>query len=726
MAFQLSPGVLVVEKDLTGIVPAVATSIGGYVGAFQWGPVNEIKTISNEAELVRTFGKPNDEVAASFFSAANFLSYSNNLKTVRVVGSSALNATADGSGLLIPNEEVWEKEHLEGANGVGSFAARCPGVLGNSIKVSLADWSNFRRSLSGTVTASTGSTTVSGTNTLFTSEVIIGETLKNSAGTTIGTVASITNNTTLVLSANAAVAVNNSSVSCGPLTEWEYKNEFDSAPGTSNYVNNLGGLHDEMHMVVVDSDGLWTGAAGTILEKFAFVSKAADARKSDGSNSYYAEVLRGSRYVFWMDHIVEMSTTFGDAQVAPLTDIITINNHPFLTGDLVKYTNGGGTDVDGLTDGETYYVIKINANSIKLALTQANALAGTAIDLDTGATGTSHLLSSVTNWGSPAQNTTFNAIPQGSNNHQLLGGVSNDTPSQGDILGSTPGTGWDLFANPEKLDVNLLITGPHSLTVGKSVIEIAELRMDCIAFVSPSLASVQNNSGDEATDIISERQDAMFNVNSSYGVMDSGWKYQYDKYNDKYRWVPLNADIAGLCARTDNIADPWFSPGGLNRGQIKNVVKLAFSPDKTDRDNLYKAGINPVVSFTGEGTVLFGDKTLLAKPSAFDRINVRRLFIVLEKAIATAGKYQLFEFNDVFTRAQFRNLVEPFLRDVKGRRGIFDFRVVCDETNNTGEVIDRNEFVADIYIKPARSINFMQLNFIATRTGVSFEEVVGA
>jgi phage tail sheath protein FI len=205
--------------------------------------------------------------------------------------------------------------------------------------------------------------------------------------------------------------------------------------------------------------------------------------------------------------------------------------------------------------------------------------------------------------------------------------------------------------------------------------------------------------------------------------MDSGWKYQYDRYNDVYRWIPLNGDTAGLCARTDFTNDPWFSPAGFNRGVIKNVVKLAYSPTKAQRDDLYKAGVNPVVSFPGQGTVLFGDKTMLTKPSAFDRINVRRLFIVLEKAIATAAKFQLFEFNDAFTRAQFRNLVEPFLRDVQGRRGITDFKVVCDETNNTGEVIDRNEFVADIYIKPARSINFISLNFIATRTGISFEEV---
>jgi phage tail sheath protein FI len=299
----------------------------------------------------------------------------------------------------------------------------------------------------------------------------------------------------------------------------------------------------------------------------------------------------------------------------------------------------------------------------------------------------------------------------------LTGGVTAG-PTDGELIAA-----YEQLENAELIDVNLLICGPHGSTVSSAVIDIAAERLDCMAFVSPELADVYNNAGDEADDILTFRNTL---TSTSYAVLDSGWKYQYDKYNDKYRWVPLNADVAGLCARTDAIADPWFSPGGLNRGQIKNVVKLAYSPDKTDRDTLYKKGVNPVVSFPGEGTVLFGDKTLLAKPSAFDRINVRRLFIVLEKAIATAAKYQLFEFNDAFTRAQFRNLVEPFLRDIKGRRGIYDFRVICDETNNTGEVIDRNEFVADIYIKPARSINFISLNFIATRTGVAFEEIVGA
>ena len=561
MAFQLSPGVLVVEKDLTNVVPAVATSIGGFVGDFQWGPCFDAVTISSEIELVKTFGKPNDTTAASFFSAANFLSYSNNLKVVRAIGTSARNAVASGTAVQINNETAWDADYSAGEGAVGEFAAKYPGTLGNSLKVSMADSETF--------------------------------------------------------------------------SGWAYEAQFDAAPSTTDYVANLGGADDELHIIVIDEDGLISGTAGTVLEKWANVSKAADARTSAGANNYYVEVLKGSKYIWWMDH-----TTSVEA------------------GD--------------------------------------------------------------TAWGSSSAGTTFKTMSTVVT-RSLTGGLD-DAPTDAEIQ-----QGYDLFANAELIDINLLINGPHSLAVGKYIVDnIATSRLDCVVFVSPTLASVYNNAGDEASDIVDERNDAAFNVNTSYAVMDSGWKYQYDKYNDKYRWVALNADVAGLCARTDAIADPWFSPGGLNRGQIKNVVKLAYSPNKTDRDTLYKAGINPVVSFPGEGTVLFGDKTLLAKPSAFDRINVRRLFIVLEKAIATAAKYQLFEFNDAFTRAQFRNLVEPFLRDIKGRRGIYDFRVICDETNNTGEVIDRNEFVADIYIKPARSINFISLNFIATRTGVAFEEIVGA
>ena len=269
-----------------------------------------------------------------------------------------------------------------------------------------------------------------------------------------------------------------------------------------------------------------------------------------------------------------------------------------------------------------------------------------------------------------------------------------------------------------------LVGGNSSIatqTVANEYLTVAANRKDCVAFVSPALANVVGAQA-SATAVVNYRN---LLTDTSYGVMDSGWKYQYDKYNDVYRYIPLNADIAGLCVRTDLQRDPWFSPAGLNRGQIRNLVKLGFNPTQSERDTLYKGGVNPVVSFPGEGTVLFGDKTLQGRPSAFDRINVRRLFIVLEKAIATAARSSLFEFNDEFTRSQFVGLVEPFLRDVQGRRGIYDFRVVCDETNNTPAVVDRNEFIGDIYIKPARSVNFIQLNFVAVRSGVAFDEIVG-
>ena len=303
----------------------------------------------------------------------------------------------------------------------------------------------------------------------------------------------------------------------------------------------------------------------------------------------------------------------------------------------------------------------------------------------------------------------------------MSGGSDGAAPTSAQLI-----NGYDYFSSAEDVDVSLILGGDSNQTLAVHIINnICETRKDCIVCLSPEAADVVNNSsyaGKEAEDTIAFRNTL---PSSSYAVMDSCWKYQYDKYNDVYRYVPMNGDTAGLMVRTDTTRDPWFSPAGFNRGNVKNVIKLSVNPKKAERDILYKAGINPVVTFPGQGTILFGDKTLLAKPSAFDRINVRRLFIVLEKAISTASKFTLFEFNDAFTRSQFRNLVEPFLRDVQGRRGIFDFRVVCDDTNNTGEVIDRNEFIGDIYIKPARSINFIQLNFVAVRTGVDFEEVVG-
>lgn len=422
------------------------------------------------------------------------------------------------------------------------------------------------------------------------------------------------------------------STNANAFSSWTWQSYFDSVPGTSSYVAGVGGQKDEMHVIVIDEKGKFTGTANTVLERFPFVSKAVDARNSDGSSNYVRDVIRDrSRYIWWTGAIANTGT--GNVAVG------------------FTFTEGSNTAA---------------ANSV------------------------------------------------------LLTGGTDATPSNAKII-----EGYDKFKNADEVDISLVLTSAHSTNVATHIIDnIAESRKDCVVFLSPEQSDVVDQVGSESANIVDYRKTTL-NKTSSYAVMDSGWKYQFDKYNNTYRWVPLNGDIAGLCVRTDFERDPWFSPAGFNRGIIKNVVKLAWNPDKTERDELYKNGINPVVSFPGEGTILFGDKTMLAKPSAFDRINVRRLFIVLEKAIARAAKFSLFEFNDAFTRAQFVSLVEPYLRDVQGRRGIFDFRVVCDETNNTPEVIDRNEFIGDIYIKPARSINFIQLNFVAVRTGVSFDEIVG-
>jgi phage tail sheath protein FI len=558
MAFQLSAGVNVSEIDLTTVVPSVATSIGAFAGPFAWGPANTIVTISDEVRLTSTFGNPNSDNYEYWFSAANFLAYSNNLKVVRAVSvAQSRNATSNTNGaVLITNEDSYESSFSSGsANSYGVFAARYAGALGNSLKVSMADANSF--------------------------------------------------------------------------TGWAYASQFDSAPATSTYTSNQGGLRDEMHIIVIDEDGKFTGTQGTVLEKYQFVSKASDAKTDSGDTNYYKNVLtQQSQYIYWMDH---------------------------------PYANGAS------------------------------------------------------NWGTAASGTTFANLT--SNVTVSMTGGADGTVSTANVV-----VAYDFYDNAESVDISLVISGPANQTVADSLISMAGSRKDCLVFLSPEKADVVNNPGSEVTDTIAYRNTL---TTSSYAVLDSNWKYQYDKYNDVYRWVPCNGDIAGLCARTDLERDPWYSPGGMNRGVLKNVIKLAYNPTKTNRDDLYVKGINPIVSFPGEGTILYGDKTMLSKPSAFDRINVRRLFIVLEKAISRAARFSLFEFNDQFTRAQFVALVEPFLRDVQGRRGITDFRVVCDDTNNTPEVIDRNEFVGDIYIKPARSINFIQLNFVAVRTGVSFDEVVG-
>lgn len=649
--FALSPGVYVTEKDLTNIIPAVATSIGGYAGIFAWGPVLDPTTISSEEILAQRFGKPNSYNAASWFTAANFLSYTNNLNLVRAQTSGARNAVDVESG------SVTAITIAAGGGGSGYDPTADTVVIGApDVPGGLQATASFAVDYAGAVTTITIDTSGSGyiSNPIIDIQSATGTAFNATTTVTVGGI-TINNETDYLnnyemgagvvglFAAKYPGSLGNSllisAADAATFTGWAYAGEFDSAPDTSPFVEEQGGSNDEMHIIIIDENGWWTGVQGGILERYSYVSKASDAKKLDGSTNYYKEVLnQNSKYVWWMDH--PAGTNFGSPAFG------------------ITYTSL--TPVGGqVANGGIY--------------------------------------------------------------SSLSGGADDFTATNGELQNA-----FDLLSNDELYDINLIPCGPVNATVAKWVIEnVAEKRKDCVAFVSPldPFTGEIAKGPDAAEKIVNFRNDVSFNVSSSYAVMDSGYKYQYDRYNDVYRWVPLNGDIAGLCARTDTTNDPWWSPGGLNRGQVKNVVRLAFNPNKTDRDMLYKAGVNPVVSFPGQGVVLFGDKTLLAKPSAFDRINVRRLFIVLEKAIATAAKFMLFEFNDFYTRAQFRAMVEPYLRDVQGRRGIYDFRVKCDETNNTGEVIDRNEFVADLYIKPARSINFIYLNFVAVRTGVSFEEV---
>ena len=638
MAFQVSPGVLVQEKDLTRIIPAVSTSTGAFAGQFNKGPLDEITSIGSESELVSTFGKPDSSNFESFFSASNFLQYSNSLRVVRVQNTNVSNATESGSAFVIKNTTDYQDNYADGQASQGLWASRTAGAWGNNLQVSqCASATAYEETAKTTATAaSVGATVVavaSGTGIGAGDIVNFGDEYEYRV------VSVATNDLSIVRKDEPSYyGTSDSSGLHSELTgtpdvrrRWRYYDIFDKAPGTSPYTQARGGVNDELHIVIVDEDGELSGTKGTVLEKFAAVSKASDAKSPQGDTNYYPDVIfNQSSYIFWMDH------------------------------------NASGS-----------------------------------------------------NWGNVATGTTYTDVTAVSN-VSLVDGADGDVATIGQVKSA-----YEKYLDADTVDVGLIIAGSSLTAVHiDNLITNAENRMDAVVFASPERSDVVNisNTNTQKDNVVS-----FFNgINSSsYVFFDSGYKYQYDRYNDVYRYVPLNGDTAGLAARTDLIADAWYSPAGLNRGIVRGAVKLAFNPTKTQRDELYRARVNPVTTFSGQGTVLFGDKTGLAVPSAFDRINVRRLFIILEKAISTASKVQLFEFNDEFTRAGFRNMVEPFLREIQGRRGITDYLVVCDETNNTGEVVDRNEFVAEIFIKPARSINFITLSFVATRTGVSFEEVAG-
>jgi len=700
MSFLVSPGVHVREIDLTGIVPAVPTTIGAIAGAFQKGPVGSIVRLGSEEEMVKIFGEPQNSSNQfeTFFTAANFLQYSDQLSIVRCE-SGVTNAIASGTSFIIRDDDHYEDSFADGQASVGEWAARTAGTHGNSIGVSICASATAYEELAKTTTSATeakGQTVISLTSSAgFNVHDIVnfGETLGFEYQVTAVDTGAATITVKLKDDPVAAGLQNEIASGTSVRRRWRFYDLFDAAPGTSDFATqNQRGTDDEMHIVVFDFLGEISGFSVTsngnrtnaVLETYPNLSKNVNGRSPQGDSTYYADkIFRSSSFVYQMDHNsagFNWGTDF-DAQ------------------DTFIIMEDGGTDGAGADAGDNIILDGTDGSS---------ANAGGKVQGETGATAYAAL------------DTPTNTV--------LKNGTDDYAVTAGELQ-----IGYDEFKDVETVDVNLILggkgggdgnTASTQDTHVTMLTALVEDRKDCVAFVSPyRAATVGVSSSNTATENVVEAFDLC--PSSSYVVFDSGYKYMYDKYNDVYRYVPMNGDTAGLCAYTDNVADPWFSPAGLNRGNVRGAIKLSYSPKKSERDQLYRARVNPVVDFPGQGVVLFGDKTALSKPSAFDRINVRRLFLVLEKAIATAAKFQLFEFNDEFTRASFRNLVEPFLRDVQGRRGIFDFRVVADDTNNTGEVIDRNEFIGDIYIKPARSINFITLNFVAVRTGVEFEEVVG-
>ena len=716
MASYLSPGVYVKETDLTLTAPGIATSTGAIAGEFVWGPVNDLTLISNEATLVSRFGKPTNTTYKSFFSAKNFLDYSTALQVVRVSTAGQLNAVSTGTPIKISNENSYTTSFSNGEASVGMFAAKYPGELGNSLRVSMADSATYSRQITGKISTTSGSANIVGTGgSSFDTELTVGSVLVFSvAGTTY------TRKVLSIGSAAGAVLTDVVPVTASGITvvaNWEYADQFSAAPIDSNKALSLGAEKDGLHIVVVDEDGLFSGTPGTVLERFENASKANNAVSFDGSSSYYRTVLNTSQYVWWMDHpdTADVSVdgiSFG-ASIVSSADFKTLKKP-------VTRSLTGGADV-GTIATATATVGSGAVTNISVTGSGSGYTSVPTVSFSggggTGAAATATISNGVvtgitiTNGG-----TSYTSAPTVT----LVGGVSS-VPTDGEYQAS-----YDLFKPTDTLDISLIITGGVNKTVQQYVIQnIAETRQDAIAFVSPyNILTGNPIVGDtsESLEAIISWYNSI-NVSSSFGVADSGYKYQYDKYNDVYRWVPLNGDIAGVCARTDSVSETWYSPAGLSRGQIKNVTRLAYNPDKTARDELFKRNINPVVSFPGEGTVLFGDKTTLRRPSAFDAIGVRRLFIFLEKTIAQVSKYYLFEQNTDLTRQLFASTINPVLRDIKGRQGVTDFYVDIGPNVNTPDTIDAGELRANIFIKPVRSIRFVALNFIATKTSATFSTI---
>ncbi len=745
-ANQLSPGVVVQERDLTTITTLSTANVGVLAAPFELGPVEEIVTISNERGLVERFGKPNDSNYEYWFTAAQYLAYGGQLKTIRLASSSLKNAVNTGTAPLIKNLQDYET-NFEAANNTWKWASRTAGSKGNSIGIFVTDagadqiavipapgsGNEYEFVEDAAVSASSGAAgKVFKYSIVFTVDAVVGDftpgvaTTVNIGGSqqavtviswdpgnkklevslpsgsvtgifadnqviTQGTNTAAINVTIerrlyvaldkgkIAFAAADSVADTNSTAVAITSVRQEYT-EREYLPGvkwinvaprpeTSLYANNAGGHRDELHVVVVDVDGGITGTAGSVLERFVNVSKASDAKTSVGETNYYPEVIKQrSAYIYWGEHE---------------------------TGVF----NATATASDG-NWGQT------------AASRQFNLLRSTA--------GTTDYPAGRVTLGSDNNATYYYRLESGAD-YAVSGGTYS-------VSNTDVSTAYQLIADPESQTVDYLLTGPSGVDDATAIAKVTALtniveeRRDCIAFVSPRRANVVGVSN--TTTVTNNIVDFFDQLpSSSYVVFDSGYKYIYDKYNDVYRYVPCNGDIAGLCLQTTEEAEPWFSPAGFQRGNVRNAIKLAYSPNKTQRDTLYSKRVNPIVSFPGQGVVLFGDKTGLGFASAFDRINVRRLFLTIERVISGAAKAQLFEQNDESQRALFLNIVEPYLRDVQGRRGVTDFLVKCDADNNPPEAVDRGEFYAEIFVKPTRTINFITLTFVATRTGVAFTEV---
>ena len=713
-----SPGIVVREVDLTvGRVDPTSGGIGAIVAPFAQGPVNLPTVIGSEKDLLDVFGKPysTDKHYEHWLVASSYLAYGGALSVVRADDTGLQNGfVGTASSIKIKSLEHYEElGYDENAIPNVVVAARNPGSWANGLRVGIIDSKADQiLSLSAANNIAIGmgvtqaiSAVLPGAGTTSVLDGYLKGIVTQVAGSdayvkvlehvsATGTVTEVDYQPSGVytFSGTGSVAIHTSgqAVSYATTSVTAQKDWFDQQsltltssttvkwnqladrPGTSEYAASRGSRFDEVHVVVIDGDGDITGNSGTILEKNLSVSKAKDAEYSLGSPSYWRKfTANSSQYIF-----------AGSARAGIVTT--------------------------GFASG------------------------GTGFDLE-----------SDVGWDQNAEGITFAAT--GNSNNTLSGGWNYDGAGNIQNTGALSSglddivTGYGLFENTEKYTVDFILMGSagyskeQAQALANKCIAVAEARKDAIAFISPYRgAAITDTSDDRAVtvnsdDNITENVISFYSpiTSTTYGIFDSGYKYMFDRFANTFRYVPLNGDIAGLCARNDANNFPWFSPAGTNRGAILNAVKLAYTPSKAQRDVLYSNRINPVIFSPGAGIVLFGDKTGFGKSSAFDRINVRRLFIFLEDAISAAAKDQLFEFNDEITRSNFVNIVEPFLRDVQAKRGIFDFVVICDETNNTAAIIDNNEFVADIFIKPARSINFIGLTFVATRTGVSFDEVIG-